>query len=415
MLNLKKYSHINWALADQAMVSGTNFLTGVLFARFLGVAEFGRFTLAWMVVQFVASLQMAMISSPMMSIAPKQLAEAKSHYYASILIQQIIFSVVSSGAVWACARFGHYIDPKWQFEDLAVPLAIAVFCFQSQDFLRRWFFSQGRPAAAFFNDAVSYLGQLAVLFYCYQLMVLDTKTVLYISAVTSALAFYGFFNLGKLRYSYKDFKAHSKRNWSVSKWLAASSLLQWTSGNLFLIASGTLLSATAVGALKASQNIVGITHILFQGLENIIPVRASHYYAQMGVSGMIAYLRKAAIFGGLATFLIILPIILMPELLLKWVYGDEYMEYGFVVIAYGIIYLVIFFSLPLRAALRALEHSRPIFYAYVVSTLFAIIAVKPLLTSFAVKGALLGIAGTSSILLVVLFMLCLFKIKEIKS
>ena len=32
---------INWALADQAMLSGINFLTGILLARYLGITEFG--------------------------------------------------------------------------------------------------------------------------------------------------------------------------------------------------------------------------------------------------------------------------------------------------------------------------------------------------------------------------------------
>jgi O-antigen/teichoic acid export membrane protein len=412
---LKKYSHINWALADQAMVSGTNFLTGVLFARFLGVAEFGRFTLAWMVVQFVASLQMAMISSPMMSIAPKQSAEDRPYYYGSVLAQQIIFAVISSCLVWLCVRLSQYIYPTWQIHELATPLAIAVFCFQSQDFLRRWFFSQGRPAAAFVNDAVSYLGQLAVLFYYYHLTTLDTTKVLYINAVTSALAFYGFFILGKLAYSTKSLIVYSQRNWAVSKWLVASSILQWTSGNLFLIASGTLLNTTAVGALKAAQNIVGITHILFQGLENIIPIRISHSLNQTGICGMRAYLKKVSLFGGFATLSILAPIIIMPEFLLKMVYGFEYIEYGFVVVCYGVIYLAIFFSLPLRAALRALEYSKPIFVAYVISTLFSVFTVKPLLTAFAIKGALIGIAGTSSVLLAVLFTLYQIKVNSLKA
>jgi hypothetical protein len=40
---LKRYRHVNWALADQAMLSGVNFLTVVLLARALGIEEFGRF------------------------------------------------------------------------------------------------------------------------------------------------------------------------------------------------------------------------------------------------------------------------------------------------------------------------------------------------------------------------------------
>ncbi len=54
---LLRYSYLNWALADQTMVSGVNFMTGILIARYLGVTEFGRFTLVWMAVLFVNSLQ----------------------------------------------------------------------------------------------------------------------------------------------------------------------------------------------------------------------------------------------------------------------------------------------------------------------------------------------------------------------
>ena len=50
---LKRYGHVNWALADQAVVSGTNFLTGILLARHLGMVEYGVYTLAWMVGQFI--------------------------------------------------------------------------------------------------------------------------------------------------------------------------------------------------------------------------------------------------------------------------------------------------------------------------------------------------------------------------
>ncbi len=38
---VKRYSDINLVLLDQAMVSGVNFLTGILIARFLGIEEFG--------------------------------------------------------------------------------------------------------------------------------------------------------------------------------------------------------------------------------------------------------------------------------------------------------------------------------------------------------------------------------------
>ncbi len=66
---LKRFNHINWVLADQTMVSGVNFGTGLILARFLGLEEFGSFTLLWMLVLFINSIQFSMICGMAPSVA----------------------------------------------------------------------------------------------------------------------------------------------------------------------------------------------------------------------------------------------------------------------------------------------------------------------------------------------------------
>ena len=44
---LAKLRTVNWAFADQVVVSGANFITGLILARGLGLEGFGVFTLAW--------------------------------------------------------------------------------------------------------------------------------------------------------------------------------------------------------------------------------------------------------------------------------------------------------------------------------------------------------------------------------
>lgn len=385
------------------MVSGTNFLTGILFARFLGLEEFGRFTIVWLAVQFISSIQMAMISSPMMSIAPKQREDEKCTYFGAVLIQQLVFAVVTSLLIYIGVQLSAVYYPSWRIQNLALPLAITTFCFQFQDFIRRLFFTQGRAVAAFLNDVVSYLGQLILLFYFFYSSQLDTANVLYIIAATSFMALYGLFFIGKVSWSFDVFKETNKRSWRFSKWMVASSLLQYASGNLFLIASGSILGATAVGALKASQNIIGITHIFFQGLENIVPSRASWHYAQTGMVGLLSYLKKVSLWGGGATLFVILVITMMSDILLGFIYGEEYIPYGYVVKWYGAIYLLIFLGLPLKVFLRSIEHARPVFIAYVLMTVFSVISVNFLLQVYGVIGALLGILVTQIILLTTLF------------
>src|SRR5580698_11588362 len=126
-----------WALADQAIVSASNFLNNVMLARFMGLREFGIFVLAWMSVMFVNSLQTALIVSPMMSIGPKQEEKDRPSYFGAVVFQEICLVsfcfVLVFAAVSSSGRIFHHADLK----HLALPLAVSAFAYQAQDFLRR--------------------------------------------------------------------------------------------------------------------------------------------------------------------------------------------------------------------------------------------------------------------------------------
>ena len=387
------------------MVSGTNFVTGILLARYLGIEEFGRFTLAWIAVLFVNSIQHAMIVSPMMSIGPKQSEAEAPAYFGAVVVQQIFFSGVVFFLLLAGVQLSSVLFPEWRVESLAFPLALAALTFQFQDFLRRYFFTRERPSVAFANDAIRCLGQTAVLIWlCLTVSdTLDTAKVLWVIAITAGTAAAcGTFLVERIEANAAKLRTIASRHWRFSKWLTASALLYWTSGNLFIIAAAALLGTAAVGALKAAQNIMGITHILIQGLENIVPVRAASHLRHGGVKAMSAYLRRVTIIGGIATFAVAIVVAAVPELWLGMIYGTVYQGYGYLLQWYAAIYLLIYLSLPLRTALRALESTRPIFIAYLLMTMFSVIAAYPLVSSLSLKGVMLGLFGVNGILVATL-------------
>ena len=102
---LRRHSHTHWARATMLSVSGVNFLTGILLAHGLGIAEFGRFSLAWLVVLFVLSIQESAIVAPMMSIGPKQDLQQRPAYFGGVFFQQAILALVSTVLTWASIRF----------------------------------------------------------------------------------------------------------------------------------------------------------------------------------------------------------------------------------------------------------------------------------------------------------------------
>jgi O-antigen/teichoic acid export membrane protein len=403
---LGRHSPINWALADQTLVSGVNFLTGILLARYLGIEEFGRYTLVWMSVLFVNSLQHAMINSPMMSIGPKQPDAETPAYYGAIIVQQIVFSCVVFLSLFAGVQWSGVLFPEWQVEGLALPLALAAVAFLFQDFLRRYFFTRSRQSVAFATDVIRYGGQIVVLFWLFAISKesVDSAQVLWVIAIMAAIsALAGTFFVERVEISAKALKATATRHWHFSKWLIGSSLMQWTSGNFFLISAGTLLGPTAVGAIRAAQNLMGITHILFQGLENIVPIQASRYYHENGLDRLKTYLGQVVVNGGLATAAIALTLSVAPEFWLALVFGDSFAVYGSLVRWYGVLYILMFFGLPLRAGLRAIEHSKPIFWSYVATSIFALAVAYPLIRQFDLTGVMCGILATQVIMLSVLW------------
>jgi len=400
---VKRHRHVNWALADQGMVSGANFLTTILIARHLGIEEFGRFTLAWMVVLFTTSLQMAVVVSPMMSIGPKQKPEDAPTYFGALFLQLLVFVAITFFLIFAGVYLVAEIRPEWDLRSLAFPLAATAVLFQMRDFFRRYFFTRKRPAMAFAGDAVAYLGLLFLLFLLLPFFHFDGADILWLiggasaAAVLIALPF-----LGHLAWRIGAFTGVCRRHWHFSKWMGASALLQWASANFFFIVAGAMLGAAAVGALRAAQALLGISFVFIQGLENVVPLRAAEHLTRGGKRALVAYLRRVAWLGGGATALVGLVAAIAPEFWLGLFFGESYVAYGHLLYWYAVIYVVIFASLPLRAGLRALERTRPIFLATVLAAVFSVTLAVPLIDTLGVMGAVVGLL-IANLLLVAVF------------
>lgn len=206
---LLRYRQVNWALIDQAMVSGVNFLTGILFARWLGIEEYGRFVLAWMIVLFCNSIQLSGIISPMMSIGPRQKTQEEPSYYGAVIAQQLIWSFACFFLLWGGICLSGYFKPELNIKSIALPIASTILAWQSQDFIRRYFFIRGQGRFAFLNDVISYLGQLILLSLLSCQVQLNIRLVFWVIASSSAVAaIIGAFKIGPLKFFVKSVTEH---------------------------------------------------------------------------------------------------------------------------------------------------------------------------------------------------------------
>ncbi|GAA4652456.1 hypothetical protein GCM10023116_47400 [Kistimonas scapharcae] len=397
-----KNPKMNWAIADQALVSGANFLTGIILARLLGLESYGVFTLAWLVVLFFNSLQLATIVQPMMSLSPKYEGEKLKEFYGSMLYIQLLWIIIYLLVICIGIVFQNKFEYAARISEYIIPVFSVLIAFQIQDFFRRLFFTLSKPGKAFLSDSISYLGRILLFILLYHLDNLTITNVLYAITFVSLVAIVPALSI---KTSIKMFHSHHplniKENFDFSKWLLGSALLQWTTGNYFFVMAGMLLGPLAVGAVKACQNIIGITHILFQAMENFVPSQATKALRD-GIGGLKKYLLKLVCLGGLGTGLIIMTVVVFSEALITLVYGEEYTQYSYLMSWFGILYFLSYLSLPIRAGLRSIERNSVIFYGYIISTAFSLLSAKPIVSSYGELGVILGSILSQLIILSVL-------------
>jgi O-antigen/teichoic acid export membrane protein len=264
-----------------------------------------------------------------------------------------------------------------------------------QDFVRRYFFATCQSYRAFADDALSYLTQLPILLLLHRAGDLNSATALWAMSGTSLLGLLlGGVWLEKIEFNWEWIKGISQRHWRISRWLGASSLLQWTSGNLFLIAAPVYYGAAAAGVLKASQNLMGVTHVWFQGLDNVVPVETARRLREGGVHSMLTYTRSILLKWGGMTLLFAILMAASPTLWLRLMYGPEMAQYGYILRLYALLYVFVFLGGPLRAGLQALEFTVPIFWSYLAVTAFAFSFAVPMAKWLGLSGSLLGLLGT---------------------
>jgi O-antigen/teichoic acid export membrane protein len=284
-----------WVLADQALVSGMNFATTAILARMLGVYNFGIFSVLYIGLQYLNSLQLALVVQPMMSLAPQLRNETERRsFLRGMSGYQYFFSscccllTVIGGSLEALGLIPGHLGGN-----LVIPFTLTVFGFQLQDYFRRICYVKDRGKTVFFNDVLSYGGQVAVFGALWLLGKANIHAAYYAIAATSLAAFIvGVFS-DDLSTSRHEARIAVSRTWKAGRDLLVASQFQWlgTAGIYLVIAAITTVRAAS--GIRAAIALMGPVNVLYQLLDNVIPVRAARIYAKVGERGLVEYLNRA--------------------------------------------------------------------------------------------------------------------------
>jgi O-antigen/teichoic acid export membrane protein len=388
-----------FTFADQALVSGVNFLLGILLARFMGVESYGVFALAWMSVLFAASLQQAFVIAPLYTLGPKQ-----ANKQAWLTGQNTIQLLISLGMI-PLIFFGttilSFFYPQWNMPLLPTILSLLVAVHLFNDYLRRVNFLNHSPKKALIMDVIGYGLQplLIALLWNMNLLSISTALISVLLANVLSIAFALF--TSRFEVSTQGLGLSLKANWDYSKFLIGTAILQWFSGNYFMLVAAAVIGPVAIGAVRIAQNIMGVLHVIFIALENIVPVKAAEALNAGGTQSMMQFFKKVSLQTAVPVFGLIGLIAWQRSLILELLY-DSFLELNAsLLLAFCGIYVLVYLGTQLRFIIRTVEKNQRVFLSYIITSALSLISANYIIQTFDVMGVVFGIAAVQIISIII--------------
>lgn len=374
------------SLADQGVVSGFGFLSGIAAARFLGIAEFGQFALIMIILSFAQGLHNALITAPMMTLAGAR-GHVSRAYGANVVAAAFLLSI--PGAVFAVGA----LTLSGMTSVASLVAACTLMVSQNLQFtLRRLLFAKKAGLQALLMDfarAASFPVTAALVWLEHGGV--GYRGFVWMLALTSfatALPFMLYLARPALRAPGRlQLGAVSRRHAPIARWLLPVVFVTFAQEQLVWIAAGSVLGLDALGGLRAAQYLVGTVLLLLTATENVLPGAAARAYTEGGEPALKRYLVKTGFRLGLPIVGILLVLVVPAEFWLGLIFGPEFAAYAAClrILAFGVV--VIMARDLVAHYFRARQNTRVIFESLGISMVASLVIVIPLITRAGVSGA----------------------------
>lgn len=403
-----------WAVADQGLFAVSNFVIGVLLARWLSPTEYGSFSIAYSIFLFVGTLHTSLLTEPMLVFGSAKYAAAFSSYLRQLLRGHWLVAG-PGGVALALVGLGMQLFAS-------SPVAPSLICTGlTTPFLlwpwlaRRACFARLQPQWAAAAGSV-YLGLMSLGAYLlFRTQSLSAVTAILLLAVCSAIVGVGLVAV-LLRgqpepRSPVDVREVLADHWSYGRWALLGSAVGWFPSNVYFLLLPAEGGLAASAALKALMNLIlpvlhGIAALATLLLPSLVRVRGKPAFTSTLVTALVLLMSGAALYWILvATFA-------QPLLLL--LYKGRYAYPAGLLWMLGALPVAAAFAAVLGAAVRAIERPSDVFLASLGAAATAATLGPWLVVQRGVVGAVIGLIASSMATGLLLLMLLVRRTRTLR-
>ena len=262
-----------WAVLDQGLFSGANFLVNILLARWLAPEEYGAFAVALSIFYFLAAFHTAVLTEPMMVFGAGKYREQFRKYLGMLFWAHwgisAMIALELGGAAWFFLQRDSPLGKALLGLAVALPFLLLLWL------TRRACYANLRPAWAVGGSALNLLVVLAGLLLLWRAGFLSTLTGLVLLGAAAGAAslvlttvhlrprvwgFSGNPTLGMVMVDHQDY----------GKWNVLGVLARWGSNRMLLFVVPLVFGLQAAAGISASTVVMKPIQQFVQSLSTLI-------------------------------------------------------------------------------------------------------------------------------------------------
>lgn len=397
------------AIADQAIVSISNFATIYLLARAMPSGEFGFFVLAQTTVLLMTSLHNALLVEPQNVIGSRLDGVRYKTFLGTLTVAHLLWAMSAlglgllvAGVAWAMG--------SGRTASITLMVGLTIVPWLAQEFVRRALYVRSKVTAALINDLICYGLQLVAVIVLLSTVGTGgpvTEQALAVLGLSSLIA--AVVGTQQLRRAFGSSGwiagAGERRQtwaevWALGKWLLGRNVVTWmgTNGHAWLVAA--LLGPGPLGVYRATIHLVNVINPLRQAAINYLPPRANRVYHSTGITSLSQWVVRISGMIGLALLPAAALFLIWPDWVMNIAYGDKLsgQGLGWVLAAAATAQMLTFFKFPMDVAVVAMGGVRQLFWVSAIPVLLLLTVGVALITRFGI----LGVAMSSLVIAVTL-------------
>src|SRR6202049_2490429 len=383
-----------FAILAQGLISGSNFLAGILLARWLVPEQYGAYAVAFGFFVLISLVYQSLVLEPMAVFGGSSYRNCLRGYLGSLLWIHLAISVgivaVFSASAFVAKEFSHSSVLAGALAGVTITSpCVLLFWLARRTFYLELAASQA-ALGAFVYSALSVSG----LFLLYHRGLLSPFTAFVLMAFAALGT--AVYNLWRLRSQLRpgrlapSMSESWRRHWGYGRWALAGCVANWIPAYIYYPLLSSFSSMAHSGQLRALMNFTLPVERIKAALALLFLPYAARVRAQSGSSGVRSSSTRLTLGMVAMAGAYWAVILIFRHPLFHSLYSGRYSEVAHLLPAVAFGSLVWTACFGPATALRAMESPASVFAAYALATGLSLVIGIPATWAFGVGGAVWG-------------------------